>query len=81
MSRAKTNRHIILNRTRIRRYRYSKQTIRYQEENEDNELFNESVREIKSNTSILVLLRAWVNCYGISVRAVNALLKILIIAG
>lgn len=81
MTRAKTNqRQIVINRNRSRRFRYSRKNSKAQEEGED-DVFNMSFHENRGSKSVLELLRAWVNCYAIPVRAVNTLLKILIIAG
>lgn len=75
---------------RIRRYRQIRKIIDIkrrkieQEFDEREEWPHEGLQEepeIRKSNSTRELLRSWANCHGITTRAINDLLKILILAG
>lgn len=79
--RVTNQRKLNINRNRIRRFRYSRKNKKTQKERDEREPLNRPFYKIGEQNSVSELLRAWVNCYAIPVRAVSTLLKILIIAG
>lgn len=85
MSRIKSNhRYAILNRNRVRRYRYFKGNNNTQNSSEEEDIdcqLDMSINGVQEGKTLRELLRSWVNCFRISMRAVNALLKILNMAG
>lgn len=79
----KTKQKQIANRLRVRRFRLSRKVTEAQlmEDRDECDFSDVSQFEVLSNKPVRELLRSWVNFFGISVRAVNALLQILILAG
>lgn len=84
----KKNKAAIFARYRAIRFRAKKKMLRQAEEKVlqesifDSEISTFSMPEdFQSDRNIRDLLRAWVNCHGITTRAVNNLLKILKNAG
>lgn len=89
--RNKTNysRNNLMNRDRVNAYRNRKRILRNVLNNTALEInfVNEECElptiadNFHTNKTIRELLRSWVNCHGVTTRAVNDLLKILLCAG
>lgn len=86
----------VLNRFRVNRFRAKnrilketitlehgsmQETFFQQSQNTSTNLSTTSQSDFENDVNIISLLRAWVNCHGITTRAVNDLLKILKTAG
>lgn len=91
----RAQRAILMNRNRVRKFRFKNEILNRVNNCED-ELFQESLQSQSTTdtnntdasmfdstnvTNIKCLLRSWVNCHGITTRAVNDLLRILKSAG
>lgn len=77
-----------LNRKRVRQHRQIKKILvqRYRDvENEaeigSDEHLSENESNIRDGITTRERLRSWANCHGITTRAINDLLKILLLAG
>lgn len=87
MARARNfNRNAIQNKYRVNRCRIKKRFLKNAEEffvqsHQSIDSCDESVYEIATNKSTRELLRSWVNYHGVTMRAVNDLMKILKKAG
>lgn len=71
----------ILNRQRVRRYRYNYKDKENSKEEDVTDFLNVSLSRDQNGKSLQEMLRSWINGFNISMRAVNALLKISIISG
>lgn len=75
-------RKAIANRFRVQRFRQKNQILNHYNQPEPSENHEyEEIPEIANNTSTRDLLTSWVNFHGVTMRAVNDLLKILKKAG
>lgn len=75
------------NNFRLRKHRKFAQIIRkagkqFEQEYDGESIFDEDIdQNIRKEINTRDLLRSWANCHGITTRAINDLLKILILAG